>query len=271
MTARPALSARVFKRVTFRDVAPPHIVDDGQRLDQGVASTQLFFDRLPPVELRDKAVLDYGCGDGVTCIELAQRGARQVLGVDIGSVDWGQRMIRERYPELADRVELRQVAPDGTGLPDERFDVVISKDTFEHVGDPHAYVAGMRAHLAPGGRLVIGFGPLWKSPFGGHLNHMTKLPWAHLVFPERVVLAERQRFRPDEQPAPERYEDVKGGLNRMTLARFEQVMHDSGLVREHFEVNRSNGRAVALMKLPSRVPALREYFTSNVYSVWREP
>jgi len=36
--------------------------------------------------------------------------------------------------------------------------------------------ADMTRLLAPGGELVIGFGGLWKSPYGGHVQFMTKLP-----------------------------------------------------------------------------------------------
>jgi SAM-dependent methyltransferase len=145
---------------------------------------------------------------------------------------------------------------------------VLSKDTFEHVGDPEGYIAEMRRLAAPGGLIVIGFGPLWKSPFGGHIDFMTGMPWAHLLFPEGVIMQERRRFRPDEDAR--RFEDIKGGLNRMTLERFETIMAGSGLRCRSFATNRSDSRLVQLMKAPSALPAQREYFTSNVYGVWDE-
>jgi len=43
---------------------------------------------------------------------------------------------------------------------------------------------------------------------------MTPLPWAHLLFPESVIMNERKRFRPDENA--NKFEEVKGGLNKMT-------------------------------------------------------
>jgi len=57
----------------------------------------------------------------------------------------------------------------------------------------------MKQYLKQDGLLVIGFSPLWKAPYGGHIRFMTKLPWAHLIFPEEVIMAERRRFRPDEE------------------------------------------------------------------------
>jgi SAM-dependent methyltransferase len=158
-------------------------------------------------------------------------------------------------------------------VSEERFDLVISKDTFEHVDDPQAYVAAMKGYLEPGGEIAIGFGPLWKAPWGGHIDFMTRLPWAHLIFPEEVILAERRRFRPDENPSC--FEEIRGGLNRMTLSRFVETMEGSGLVKRYFATNRSEGARSAwrsaflgAMRIGARVPGLREYCTMNVYSVW---
>jgi len=262
-----ALAERVFRRLTYREVVPPEAASDEDELQHGMAATDRFLARVPPFSVEGRSVLDVGCGHGVTCLRLAQRGARRVLGIDIQDVTRAERLRDERFPEVADVVEFRQVPPGGDRVGDERFDVVVSQDTFEHVADPEAHVAEMRAALAPGGRLVIGFGALWKSPFGGHLEYMTPVPWAHLVFPERVVLAERRRFRPDESPA--RYEDVRGDLNRMTLGRFERIMAASGLECEHLTTNASGSRAVALMKVPSRVPARRALHEQRLQHVAR--
>src|SRR5438105_345568 len=34
-------------------------------------------------EIKDRVVLDFGCGSGAEAVELAQRGAKKVIGVDI--------------------------------------------------------------------------------------------------------------------------------------------------------------------------------------------
>jgi len=259
----------LFHLVCYREVVPPGSVDDDKRLREGTASTQRFFARLPEtIDVRGRSVLDLGCGHGETCFEVARRGARRVLGVEVADVHKNRELLATHFPELEGVVEFRAVGTEPGRLAGERFDLVLSKDTFEHVADPEGYVAEMRSLVAPGGLVVIGFGPLWKSPFGGHINFMTRMPWAHLLFPEDVVMRERRRFRPEEDAR--RFEDIKGGLNRMTLERFEGIMAGSGLRCRSFAVNRSDGRMIRLLKAPSRVPAVREYFTSNVYGVWEE-
>jgi SAM-dependent methyltransferase len=241
----------------------------GDRFDSNLASDERFLSRLPAdLSFEGKSVLDYGTGTGQTCILAAQRGARRVLGVDLQTVGVATRALSERYPEFADRVEYRQVES-AADLGDEHFDLVFSKNTMEHVSDPEAYVAGMAGLLAPGGQLVIGFSPLWKSPYGAHIHHMTRFPWAHLLFPEELVLRERKRYRPDEDP--QRYEEIKGGLNRMTLARFREVMAASGLEQTYFEVNRNDRPVAKVLDAFSRVPGLSEYFAFSVHSMWRRP
>jgi SAM-dependent methyltransferase len=233
------------------------------------AQDERFFARLPPLDVNGKSVLDYGCGIGETSMLFAQRGASRVLGVDIdaGTIETANAALVNR-PDLAGRVEFRQIrGAEDVGA--ERFDLVLSKNTFEHVGDPARYVADMKSLLAPGGLLVIGFSPFWKSPYGGHLDFMTKLPWSHLLFPEEVILAERKRYRPDENPSC--FEEIRGGLNRMRPGQFEAIMRDSGLEPTYYEINRNDRSVAKALSLFSGLPKVGEYFTFSVHSIWRLP
>lgn len=269
------VARRAFHLICRRDAAMP--ADYGEsHFQAGLGSTDRFFARLPAeLSLDGRSVLDYGCGDGSGVVWAARQGASRALGVDIAGVEFARRQTGERFPELAERCEFRRISGPGD-LTGERFDVVLSKNTFEHVVDPDAYVADMKSLLADDGDLIIGFSPLWKSPWGGHIDFMTRFPWAHLIFPEDVIMAERRRFRPDEDAR--RFEEIKGGLNRMTLARFEEIMARSGLEARYFEVNaaaraRSFVRRALLtgMRFLARIPGLREYFAFSVHSVWRHP
>lgn len=268
MTKTYAIRTRLFHSVC-REPEPDDLPEDfyeGSWWEEHIQADQRFFARLPQnLSFEGKAVLDYGCGGGHTCILLAQRGARHVLGVDTGKVELAEQQLSERYPELAGRVEFRQISS-AADIGDEQFDLVLSKNTFEHVEDPDLYVADMASHLAPDGQLVIGFGGLWKSPYGGHLQHMTKVPWMHLMIPEEVVLRERRRFRPDEDPSC--YEEIKGGLNRMTLEKFGSTMERTGLEPQYLEINRNDRALAKALNMLTRLPGLKEYFTFSVHSVW---
>jgi hypothetical protein len=105
---------------------------------------------------------------------------------------------------------------------------------------------------------------------------MTRMPWAHLIFPEQVIFAERKRFRPDEDPT--RFEEIRGGLNRMTLVKFLDTMERSDLERRYLATNQSERarsparRAlIRAMRLGSRLRPLRAHCTMNIYSLWSAP
>ena len=82
-------------------------------------------------------------------------------------------------------------------------------------------------------------------------------------------MAERRRFRPHEQAR--RFEEIRGGLNKMTLARFEDIMAATGLERRYFVTNASDHPVVRAMAVARRIPPVREHFTANVYSLWQKP
>jgi SAM-dependent methyltransferase len=201
---------------------------------------------------------------------LARDGAARVVGVDLGFAQSAIDELRERYgEEAASRVQLITTTGDMHELGDQRFGIVISKEAMEHYEDPEGFVPRVVERLEPGGELVIGFGPLWKSFDGGHIGYMTRVPWAHLIFPEDVIMAERRRFRPDENAT--HFGEIRGGLNKMTLARFERIMAATGLEPVFVKHNAGGHPAVRAMDKLARVRPLREYFTNNVYGIWRKP
>lgn len=80
-------------------------------------------------------------------------------------------------------------------------------------------------------------------------------------------MAERRQFRPDEEAKS--FEQIRGGLNRMTLARFLQIMQDSALECEYFRLNVSTSKLMKAFNLLRRIPFCREFFTQSIYSVMR--
>jgi SAM-dependent methyltransferase len=262
------LAQRAFHLVCTRESrwAATRYEDD---FDAGIRSTEDFFARFDGrLDFAGKTILDVGSGLGTPALLMARRGAARVVGADITprNVEFARRKLAGEWADVADRVEFRLIG-DFADLGPERFDLIVSKDSFEHYAEPERFVPAMLDHLAPGGVIAIGFGPLWKSPFGGHIAYMTRLPWAHLLFSEATILRERRRFFPDQHPR--HYGEIVGGLNQMTLARFEAIMAAGPLERVYYRTNASTHPAARLLALAARLPFAREYLTFNVYGLWQ--
>ena len=262
------LSGRLLRLVSKRTTSRPRDYEEAY-FRRGASEASTFLRRFSfPIDFRDKRVLDYGCGYGPLAFHLAQdEAAAAVTGVDIDEarIDFARRALASEYPDLAGSV--------GFKLPEEiigqQFDIVVSKDSFQHYADPVRVLSQMAQLTAPGGLIVIGFGPLWKSPYGGAIDFITKLPWAHLLFSEEVIMQERMRYRPEEKA--QAYADIRGGFSKMTLGRFRQIVADSNVNVLSFRANASSGAVGNASRLLAGIPGWREFFTLNVYAVLSTP
>jgi len=173
--------------------------------------------------IRGRTVVDFGCGEGEEAVEMASRGAAAVVGVDIQSRMLDIARARAERAGVADRCRFVEVY-------DGRADVIVSVDAFEHFDDPAAMLRLMHGMLAPGGKVLVSFGPTWYHPLGGHL--FSVFPWAHLLFTERALIRWRSDFKTD---GATRFREVAGGLNQMTIGRFERIVAASPLRFASFE------------------------------------
>lgn len=206
-----------------------------------------------------KTVLDYGCGHGWQAVALRVRcGAERVFGLDVSDERLAHgATLAERFG-CADRVRFfKAVPPELEG----RFDVVLSLSAFEHFADPMTELQMMRRQFRPGGQVLLAFAEPWLSHSGSHVGNFTRIPgthlavpWVNLVFSDRALLTLRSRFRSDR---PSRLQDIDGGLNKMTLAKFEHILRSSGLTITDLRYFATCG-----VPLVTRVPLLRELLTT---------
>jgi SAM-dependent methyltransferase len=157
-----------------------------------------------------KVVIDFGCGEGADAVEMAERGARRVIGIDN----------REEVLQAARQKALRAGVQDTclfVTATKELADIVVSVDSFEHFADPAEILRIMNTLLQPAGEALVSFGPTWYHPLGGHL--FSVFPWAHLIFSEAALVRWRSDFKTD---GATRFSEVAGGLNQMTVAKFEE-------------------------------------------------
>jgi SAM-dependent methyltransferase len=193
-----------------------------------------------------KSVLDFGCGLGNQAAKLALDHGCYVTGIDLP-----RPYLQSHWGQFASIPNLRLT----TNLPaSEQFDVVYSCSSFEHFSEPEAILRLMAERVKPGGRIVITFAEPWYSNNGSHMGGFCRLPWVNLIFSERTIMRVRSRYRND---GAQRFEEVEGGLNRMSVAKFERIIRSSGMRIESLWLWPTKG-----VPFVTHVPVLRELLTS---------
>jgi SAM-dependent methyltransferase len=190
---------------------------DGRRKLESLFGTDIWS------QFRGRTVIDFGCGRGEIAVEMARQGAAKVIGVDI----------RPSMLRAGDELAAQARVIDRCGFtadPQERADVIVCIDSCEHFSDPAAVLLRMGELLKLDGRMLISFGPTWYHPYGGHL--FSVFPWAHLLFTEPALIRWRSDFKTDGATC---FGEVEGGLNQMTIARFERLVRESPFEFENFE------------------------------------
>jgi len=110
-----------------------------------------WIDKLAPVA--EQKLLDVGCGGGILCEAMAQRGAH-VTGIDMGEAPLA---VGELH-KLESGVEVdyqKSTAEDFAQSHGEEFDVVTCLEMLEHVPDPSSVVRACAAMTKPGGTLFF--------------------------------------------------------------------------------------------------------------------
>ncbi|WP_448267696.1 class I SAM-dependent methyltransferase [Nostoc sp. DSM 114159] len=226
-------------------------------------------------DLSGKVVLEIGCGHGALCIDAAISGARRVIGLDLISsrIDFARRIVAERYPDIANRIEFHHLNIDNLTTLDGQVDIVISKDTFEHIMGIERVLLSIKRVLRQGGLLITGFSPLYYSPFGDHGYHAIgkriRLPWAHLIIGDERVVAAYNKYH----PGIECHSIYDLGLNKLKRRDFLKAFDQAGFVIVSETTNALKGasKLMPLFRFLSKIPGLEDYTTvNNMYVIARK-
>lgn len=137
------------------------------------ASQQARYDWMVKIlggELKDKKILDLGCGDGGLSFNLAKAGAR-VTGID--NEPLGVRMAEENLATTDQRDLCVFKVADAYALPfeDASFDHVVNSEVIEHVEFPERLIAEAKRVLKPGGKFIVTT-PYRLTEFPKDPNHL---------------------------------------------------------------------------------------------------
>ncbi len=213
--------------------------------------------------------LDMGCGSGEFTVALAKMGVRHITGVDFLPRFAESARANARAAGVEDQVKI--VCHDlRTWEPDHKYDILLSFDSFEHIDTPRPFMERMADFLAPGGRAVLAFGPMFQSPYGDHMWDFFKVevPWRGVLFSEDAMLRVRREFFRPTDPA-QRYQDIAGGLNLMRYSEFLEHARATGWEFEFLRTNAflDNPALRGVSNAVTSLPVVKDYFVHNVYAV----
>jgi 2-polyprenyl-3-methyl-5-hydroxy-6-metoxy-1,4-benzoquinol methylase len=110
----------------------------------------------PVRDLKDRTVLEIGCGSGAFSVSLAKARAApaKVVGADFSGV------ALKKAAELSAKMRISNIVWERQDIlalshPDASFDTVFSFETIEHVNEPARAVRELVRVLRPGGRLFL--------------------------------------------------------------------------------------------------------------------
>lgn len=105
-------------------------------------------------DIRNKAMLDIGCGSGLHALAALRLGAAHVTAIDVDpvSVATTKALLAAHAPDGSWETRVADVfALDGFG----KFDVVCSWGVLHHTGDVNRAIRAASEHVAPGGTFCI--------------------------------------------------------------------------------------------------------------------
>ncbi len=131
---------------------------------------------LKEIPWKNKRVLDVGCGTGLFAYKAAKKGAKKVLGIDYSNeaIKIANETYRQSNLEYSN-LDVKSIK--------EKYDVIVSIGTLEHMDDPLKILKIMKKHLDSNGKIII-TSPNWTNPRGYILMTL------YLLFNSPITLAD---------------------------------------------------------------------------------
>jgi SAM-dependent methyltransferase len=221
-------------------------------------------------DLTNKTVLDLGCGHGSMCVDMALKGTKKVIGLDINNhlIQFAKENVKKNYPQLEDKIEFLNMSLEE--YDEANFDYIVSYSTLEHVINLEKVMEAVKERLVVGGRFYAGFGPLYNTPFGDHGYTKTVIPWGHLIVPEKIII---NRLNINSSNKINSIHDL--GINKLSYSDYKSIFKNMDKMKIlYFKMNRVNRSDGLFLYIFSQISSmlcktrfLEEYFTFNIYII----
>lgn len=217
-------------------------------------------------------VMEIGCGEGGVLRPFVERGAF-CLGVDLSEsrIETAQKLMSEEVAAGQAQFVAQNVY-EGSFREAYKgsFDLILLKDTIEHIPEQEAFIPYLRQFLTPEGMIFFGFPP-WRMPFGGHQQICrskiaSKWVWLHLL-PRSLYAATLKALGESPRIVEDLIEIKDTGIS---TARFERILRQEAfetVARTHFLFNPIYRYKFGLKPrkqaaLITAIPHLRDFVTT---------
>jgi len=224
-----------------------------------------WFDRMsfPDNFFKEKRVLDFGCGNGALGFFLLNHGISSYIGVDISLelIDQARQAKEENFFSILGDIDNCCKSIDD--FKSDEFDVIVCKDSFEHIINLNSFAVGFQRILKPNGVIATGFSPLYFSPWGDHGRIQLRLPWIHAFLPLSLI---KKKLRFFNGINIDSVEDL--GMNMLTPSQFRYIFSkDMCWSFVQYHQNRKEGVLIKVFDFLSSVAFLEKYFVVNIYAI----
>jgi SAM-dependent methyltransferase len=245
-------------------------------IEQGIVTEKYiipYIEAVCPIS-PEMVIGEIGCGEGGNLRPFLDCG-HKVIGIDLsqskienGISYYAEHPLKHNLTLIAEDI----YDSDPTLIP--KFDIIIMRDTIEHIPNQAVFLKRVRDFLTPQGKIFFGFPP-WCMPFGGHQQlcknkFMSILPYYHLLPPFL--------YKGILKLAGESTETIEGLIEvrdtRISINRFNRIIKSAGfsfvrkdlyLVNPGYEIKFK----LKTRKLPGflHIPYLRDFMATSYYSV----
>lgn len=218
-------------------------------------------------------IIEVGCGEGGNLKPFIDLGCF-VTGIDIskGKIE----NAKEYYNSHPLNGNLMIILNDIYEYKENvRFDLIILRDTLEHITNQDKLLKHLKNFLNPNGKIFISFPP-WRMPFGGHQQMsksklLSQLPYLHLLPFYKSIL---RMFGESDKMINALMEIKK---TRLSIYQFHRIIKENNykidvknlyLINPNYEVKFK----MKPRKLPFylNIPYIRDYFTTTIYTLISE-
>ncbi|MBI4947398.1 MAG: methyltransferase domain-containing protein [Bacteroidetes bacterium] len=217
----------------------------------------------PFIDMKDKTVLDAGCGPGGKTVFYAEKGCKLIIGIDIDENRLSLAKEFSKHKKIQN-TEFYQGSLDSMPFESDTFDIVLLNDVVEHIGRPILIkaLAECKRVIKPGGKICLEFPP-WTSFGAAHLYDCIYIPWCHILFSDKTLINVIKKLKPEHPTVGnlsyiEHFEE----LNRITINEFKEMISNL-----EFKIIVLDYIMILGLKFMRYIPVINKYWTRRVVGV----